>query len=185
MRVISGKFKGESLVSFENENIRPTSDRAKEMIFSTLNSILIKDKKKFLDLVILDCFCGTGALGIEAISRGALKATFIDSEQRSLNICRENCQKLDIMNLVELLKVDFIKDSLSQVHIKFDLFFCDSPYGQFSVSKLIQKFNKIIKKNSYGVVELPIQKDRLSFDGFEILKKKKISRSYFFFIKKL
>ncbi len=184
MRVISGKFKGVSLVNFENENVRPTSDRAKEMIFSTLNSILLKDRKKFTDLVVLDCFCGTGALGIEAISRGTQRVTFIDSKQSSLNICEKNCKKLKIMNSVELLKINFINDSLNKIFVKFDLFFCDSPYGEFSVSKLIRRFNKIIRKNSYGVIELPIQNNILTFDGFEILKKKKISKSSFFFIKK-
>ncbi len=185
MRVISGKFKGISLVNLKNETIRPTSDRAKEMIFSTLNSILLMDNKNLTDLLVLDCFCGTGALGIEAISRGARKVIFIDSEEDSLNICKKNCAKLNIMNSVEMIKLDFINNSLSQIYDKFDLFFCDSPYGKFCVSKLINKMNKIIKKNSYGVVELPIQKNKLVFQGFEILKKKKISKSHFFFIKKL
>ena len=58
MRIISGKFKGRKLVSFPNKNIRPTSDRAKEMIFSTLHSILKKKQKSFDKLKILDCFCG-------------------------------------------------------------------------------------------------------------------------------
>ena len=89
------------------------------------------------------------------------------------------------MNLVEMIKLDFIKSSLGQIDNKFDLFFCDSPYGKFCVSEVINKMKKIIKKNSYGVVELPIQKKKLIFQGFKILKKKKISKSHFFFIKRL
>ena len=183
MRVISGKFKGISLVNLENENIRPTSDRAKEMIFSTLNSILLMDDKNLTDLLVLDCFCGTRSLGIEAISRGARKVVFIDSEQDSLNICKKNCAKLNIMNLVEMIKLDFIKSSLGQIYNKFDLFFCDSPYGKFCVSEVINKMKKIIKKNSYGVVELPIQKKKLIFQGFEIIKQKKYLNITFFLLK--
>lgn len=185
MRVISGKFKGISLVNLENESIRPTSDRAKEMIFSTLNSILLMDDKYLKDLLVLDCFCGTGALGIEAISRGARRVVFIDSKEDSLNICKKNCLKLNIMHSVEMIKLDFTNSSLSQIYTKFDLFFCDSPYGKFCVSDLINKMKKIIKKDSIGVIELPIQKKKLKFQGFEIMKQKKISKSHFFFIKRL
>ncbi len=185
MRVISGKFKGSSLVTLKNNNIRPTSDRAKEMIFSTLNSILLKDKKKITDLLVLDCFCGTGALGIEAISRGAKEVTFIDSAQVSLKICKQNCEKLNILNSVEIIKLDFINDSLNQIKTKFDLFFCDPPYGEFSIDLLINKTIKIIKNNSYGILELPIQKNELKFDDFKILKERKISKSQFVFVKKI
>ena len=183
MRVISGKFKGVSLVNLKNRAIRPTSDRAKEMIFSTLNSILLMDNKNLTDLLVLDCFCGTGALGIEAISRGAQKVIFIDSEEESLNICKRNCEKLKIMNSVEMIKLDFVNNSLSQIYSKFDLFFCDSPYGKFVASELVNKMKKITKKNSYGVLELPIQKNKLTFQGFEILKKKKFLNLTFFLSK--
>ena len=64
------------------------------MIFSTLNSILLMDNKNLTDLLVLDCFCGTGALGIKAISRGARKVIFIDSEEDSLNICKKKLCKI-------------------------------------------------------------------------------------------
>ena len=89
MRIISGKFKTRLIKTPSNNSIRPTSDRAREMIFNTLNSLLIKDKKKITGQAIIDCFCGTGVLGIEALSRGAEHVTFIDSSNESLNLCRK------------------------------------------------------------------------------------------------
>ena len=69
MRIISGEFKGKILISPDNDEIRPTSDRGKEVIFDTLSSILYKQEKEYKEIDILDIFCGTGSLGIEAISR--------------------------------------------------------------------------------------------------------------------
>ena len=73
MRIISGKYRGTKLFLPPDDLIRPTSDRAKEMIFSTLNSIILKKKLNFDDMKVLDFFCGTGGLGIECISRGFKK----------------------------------------------------------------------------------------------------------------
>ena len=73
MRIISGKHRGTNLFLPPDDLIRPTSDRAKEMIFSTLNSIILKKKLKFDDMKVLDFFCGAGGLGIECISRGFKK----------------------------------------------------------------------------------------------------------------
>jgi 16S rRNA (guanine966-N2)-methyltransferase len=71
MRIISGRHRGTKLFLPPDDLIRPTSDRAKEMIFSTLNSILSKKKLKFDDMKVLDFFCGTGGLGILCISCGS------------------------------------------------------------------------------------------------------------------
>ena len=76
MRIISGNFKSIKLFSPKNSYIRPTLDRAKEMIFSTLNSILTARNLDFNNLIVLDCFCGTGALGFECLSRGSGKVFF-------------------------------------------------------------------------------------------------------------
>ena len=126
MRIISGKFKTRLIKTPSNNSIRPTSDRAREMIFNTLNSLLIKDKKKITGQAIIDCFCGTGALGIEALSRGAEHVTFIDSSNESLNLCRKNCQELKIIQNVKIVKLDIIKDKFPKFKDKFDLFFLRS-----------------------------------------------------------
>lgn len=184
MRIISGKFKKRLLNPPINNSIRPTSDRAREMIFSTLNSLLVKEKKNITEQSILDFFCGTGALGIEAISRGARHVTFIDSSIESLDLCRKNCEELEIHEDIEIVKLNIIEDNFPKFKDKFDLFFCDPPYQVYSVKFIIDKIKYLMKKNSYGVIELGEQIKDLDFDSFEIIKIKRISKSRFVFIKK-
>ena len=97
MRVISGQLKSQKLLKPKNSLIRPTSDRSKEMIFSTLISILRNENKKLEGLDVLDGFCGTGSLGIEALSRGAKTSTFVDSSKKSIELARNNCKKLGLI----------------------------------------------------------------------------------------
>ena len=87
MRIISGKYKGRKLSSFEGDAIRPTSDRAKEAIFSVLQFELAG--KSFYD-----AFCGSGAMGIEALSRGAKSALFTDKSIQSCKLTQKNLDTL-------------------------------------------------------------------------------------------
>ena len=89
MRIISGNFKSIKLFSPKNSYIRPTLDRAKEMIFSTLNSILTARNLDFNNLIVLDCFCGTGALGFECLSRGSGKVFFVDKSPHAINLVKK------------------------------------------------------------------------------------------------
>ena len=185
MRIISGKFRTRLIKTPRNNSIRPTSDRAREMIFNTINSLLIKDKKKITEQSILDFFCGTGALGIEAISRGAEQVIFIDSSNESLNLCKKNCEELKIIDNIKIIKLDIIKDRFPEFKSKFDLFFCDPPYQTYSIKLIIEKIGFLMKKNSYGVLELGEKKTDLNFDSFEIISTKRVSRSRFLFVKKI
>ncbi len=184
MRIISGKFKGRLLISSSGNNIRPTSDRAREMIFSTLNSILLKDKKSLEDLSVLDCFCGTGALGIEAISRGAKNVTFIDSSIDSLNVCKLNCKRLEITSISKTVKLNIMNANLNSFTKRFDLLLCDPPYSKFTVNQLIDKIGILLNNDSYGVLELPEEIKSIKLEDFEVLKMKIISKSQFIFLKK-
>lgn len=185
MRIISGKFRTRLIKTSRNNLIRPTSDRAREMIFNTLNSLLMKEKKKITGQLILDLFCGTGALGIEAVSRGAEQVIFIDSSKESLNLCRKNCEELKIVENIKIVKLDIIKDKFPKFKDKFDLFFCDPPYQTYSMKFIMEKISFLMKKNSYGVLELGEKKTDLNFDSFKIIKKKRVSRSRFVFVKKI
>ena len=90
MRIISGKFKGKKLFSPNNNKIRPTSDRAKEMIFNTLNSYFLDKNINFSDLIVLDCFCGSGAIGLEFLSRGSKEVIFVDNSLESIELAKKN-----------------------------------------------------------------------------------------------
>ncbi len=185
MKIISGKFKGRNLHGPNDNSIRPTSIRAKEMIFSTLDSMLFKDKKKLCDSLVLDCFCGTGALGIEAISRGAKKVIFVDKSQKAVDICRLNCSDLEIIKSSEIIKLDFFDYRIKQKITAIDIFFCDPPYQEFSVEKLLEQMKPIIKDHAFGILELPKHYKDIEFKDFYLLKTKFISSSKFCFLKKV
>ena len=123
MRIIAGTKRGVHLASFKSRNVRPTTDRTKEVIFNVLRNHVEGSH-------VLDIFSGTGSLGIEALSRGAAKAVFIDNDKNSNKILRENLNKSDFLNSSKVLTLP-AKHSLKKLSTmgqKFDLIFADPPY---------------------------------------------------------
>lgn len=119
MRVITGKFRGKPLKSPTSTNIRPTGDKVKQAIFTKLQ-FFIEGK------VVLDLFCGSGALGIEALSRGASEVVFVDKDTRSVKLTKEN---LKIVNAnSKVINADF-KVALEKFKQQFDLILIDPPYA--------------------------------------------------------
>ena len=184
MRIISGRLRGRKLKSFNNKLIRPTSDRAKETIFNTITSIFEKKKLSFSNVSVLDCFCGSGALGIECISRGVKKVFFVDKSIAAINLTKLNCQKLEIEKYCTFLNKSFEDSELKDLQV--DLFILDPPYGKFQLKKILSKVieTNLIKSKSIGVVELPKQKTLDEISDFKIISEKKISNSIFLFIEK-
>ncbi len=121
MRVISGKHRGRILHEFKGKDIRPTSDRAKEAIFSILQNDIVG--ASFLDL-----FAGTGSVGIEAISRGAERVVFCDKEKFSCDLCKANLKMLNIEAEVLLTPALFALNRFITRKDKFDVIFLDPPY---------------------------------------------------------
>ncbi|OYZ13254.1 MAG: 16S rRNA (guanine(966)-N(2))-methyltransferase RsmD [Sphingomonadales bacterium 28-64-96] len=121
MRVISGKWRGRALKAPAGESTRPTSDRAREAIFSMLTSRL----GTFEDLDVLDLFAGTGALGIEALSRGAGTASFIDNDAAAVKAIRANLAAMGTTGDVRQSPVASIGGAPRAHH----LVFLDPPYG--------------------------------------------------------
>lgn len=122
MRVISGKARGTKISTIESSKTRPTLDRVKESLFN-----IIQNDIKNSD--ILDLFAGSGALGIEALSRGAKKAIFCDNNKESINIIKENLQKTKLIDNAVIINKDY-KDCLKQFNEnqQFDIVFLDPPY---------------------------------------------------------
>jgi 16S rRNA (guanine(966)-N(2))-methyltransferase RsmD len=133
MRIISGIYKSRVLISPETPNVRPTSDRAKETIFNILGNII-----DFENTFCMDLFCGTGALGLECISRGAAKCLFADTDTRSV---MNNIKLLKEEEKCEVFRTDAVSFLSKNKSIKADLVFCDPPYD-------FQDYNKIIE---YGI----------------------------------
>ena len=184
MRIISGELKGKILISPDNNVIRPTSDRGKEVIFDTLSSILYKQHKEYKEIDILDIFCGTGSLGIEAISRGGKNISFIDNSEKAINLTRMNCEKLNINN-VNLLNYNFFDINLS-ITKQADVIFLDPPYKMYDPSEILRMLllKNLLKINGILIFETSVKNKVQDLKELRLLKKKKVSKSsYYFFIK--
>lgn len=184
MRIISGELKGKILISPDNDLIRPTSDRGKEVIFDTLSSILYKQGKEYKEIDILDIFCGTGSLGIEAVSRGSKNISFIDNSEKAINLTRMNCEKFNINN-VNLLNYNFFDINLSIIK-PADVIFLDPPYKMYDPSEILRMLlsKNFLKINGILILETSVKNKVQDLKELRLLKKKKVSKSlYYFFIK--
>lgn len=145
MRIIAGKYKGRKLLDFKGDNIRPTTDRVKETIFNIIQF-------KVPNAKVIDLFAGTGALGIEAMSRGADEVTLIDSSQDSINLIKSNIAKFQ--DKISIVKTD-ARLYLSRLFEQKDIFFIDPPYkselGIEAIKTIIEK--DLLSKNGVIVYE--------------------------------
>lgn len=182
MRIISGQLKSQKLIQPKDSFIRPTSDRSKEMIFSTLDSILKNDNRRLEGLRVLDGFCGSGSLGIECLSRGAKSSTFVDNCKNSLDLTINNCKKLSLMKKSYFLYYDLTNHI--EENKSFDLFFLDPPYKDNLInSSLKLLFNKKwIVNGSIGVIESKKDQEIEEFEFTTLIKRKKVGISSFSFI---
>ena len=123
MRIIAGKMKGTKLFTLDGDNTRPTLDRVKEPLFSIINF-------KLQNAIVLDLFSGSGALGLESISRGADKAFLCDNSRAAINIIKQNVQKTKAENNIEIVFKNYEKalEDFKNQKIKFDIVFLDPPY---------------------------------------------------------
>lgn len=127
MRIVAGKFRGKQLISPSDDSIRPTADRVRESMFNILGSRLgpVLEGKRVLDL-----FAGTGALGLEALSRGAAHVTFVDIGADARGIIRDHIQNFGVAGITKLLRRDATGLGVPGTFGQFDLVFLDPPYGQ-------------------------------------------------------
>jgi 16S rRNA (guanine966-N2)-methyltransferase len=123
MRIIGGKFKGHHLVSFQAGHIRPTTDRVKESLFNIISAEIEGAR-------VLDLFCGTGSLGLEALSRGATEVTFVEKNRKSIVITEQNLAKLKIENGYSIVTKDVLSFLKSYQGEPFDLVFADPPFTE-------------------------------------------------------
>lgn len=133
MRVIAGRFRGRPLTPPADMRLRPTTDRVRESLFNMLAHGLDLDWK---GARVADIFAGTGALGIEALSRGAAHATFVDNHGASLALVKRNLGSLGIAREAKVLKADAA--ALPPATAPFDLLFLDPPYGRDLVAPALQ-----------------------------------------------
>jgi 16S rRNA (guanine966-N2)-methyltransferase len=156
MRITGGKIRGRVLSSPRGMDIRPTTDRVREAIFNIIGQDLS-------GLKVLDLFAGTGSLGLEALSRGADHAVFIDNSNQSVNLIKKNLALCGFDDSATILKTDLKKGSrLNHPMLKaIDLIFLDPPYGKDLIIPLLEGMSRtdILKKSSCVVAELSKKED--------------------------
>jgi 16S rRNA (guanine(966)-N(2))-methyltransferase RsmD len=146
MRVITGLAKGQRLKAPKGLKTRPTTDRVKESLFNILADIPQRAK-------VLDLFAGSGGLGIEALSRGAEYAVFVDKSSASCQVIKDNLQSTGLQEKAAILRNDVLEvlEQLKRQGHIFTLIFCDPPYMTGLAEATLQRVNKL-KVVTYGAI---------------------------------
>lgn len=175
MRVIAGIYKGRKLAEFKGFEVRPTSDMARESLFNVLNF-------RVQDSVFLDAFSGTGAVGIEALSRGAKKVVFNDYSKESVKIIKENLAKISNPNNAEVKNGD--ANYLMQVKKgEFDIVFLDPPYNSSNAKEILESARESIRED--GIIVFEDQKPYLDeISGLELYDQRRYGKAYFSFFRR-
>ena len=191
MRILSGKFKGSKIltnkVKFKESNAfitRPTSERVKETLFNIIQHGFNID---FSKVSFLDCFSGSGAVGIEAISRGCTRVSFLEKNSVACECITKNLINFELYhnkeeNRFHILNYDFFDKKLTLGN-KFDVVFLDPPYDLLKAGKVFIRLKelRVTKINSLIIYES--NKELVSTDGLEILRSRKIGKTHLNFLK--
>ncbi len=161
MRVITGTARGVNLKTPEGLVTRPTTDRVKEAMFSIIHFDIPGAR-------VLDLFGGTGQLGIEALSRGAQSAVFVDAGEKACNLIKENLKRCKLEQQAKVVRSDYL-EFLSRCREKFDIVLLDPPYAEVFLENAIKKLTEIDILQSGGIIvaERPLGKELpWEFPGF-------------------
>lgn len=185
MRIITGKARGVKLNTLEGENTRPTSERAKEAIFSMIQ-FDIEGRE------VLDLFAGSGQMGLEAVSRGAASATFIDKSKDAAKVITQNVEKTKLSPDCRIFNSDvndFIR--VTKGKKKYDLVFIDPPYALRAVASTLKALleGEMLKPTSIVVCESEetdvFESDSALAERFEIIKRAKYGVAHITIVKPL
>ncbi|MBR5437892.1 MAG: 16S rRNA (guanine(966)-N(2))-methyltransferase RsmD [Clostridia bacterium] len=161
MRIISGKSRGVVLKTPEGMVTRPTADRVKEALFSIIQFDLPGTH-------VLDLFGGTGQLGIEAISRGARSAVFVDENKKACSLIQENIKRANLEKDCQVIRSDYAA-YLRRCREKFDIIILDPPYAEVFLENSLKLITEIDILQSGGIIvtERPVDKVlHLEFEGY-------------------
>ncbi|GLI35806.1 16S rRNA (guanine(966)-N(2))-methyltransferase RsmD [Desulforhabdus amnigena] len=154
MRIVAGAFRGRRLHSPRSDKIRPTTDRVREAVFSIIAAYLP-------EAGVLDLFAGTGALGLEALSRGACRAVFVDQSPEAIRLIRANVALCGVQEKVKVLhgSIDQVIRRLAGEGELFDVIFLDPPYGKGYVEKTLGRLGEIARCGALVIAEHSVKDD--------------------------
>jgi 16S rRNA (guanine966-N2)-methyltransferase len=167
MRVIGGQLRSRRLKSPGKLAMRPTSDPLRETLFNVLGPAIE-------DSLFFDLYAGTGAIGIEAISRGAREAIFVESHKGAANLIRQNVESLKIESRVEVIEADAVRalEVLAQRKLVADFIFLDPPYAEAEERLRVLEFldeSHLVAPSGIVIVEHSVKTDLPErFDGLEL-----------------
>ncbi len=162
MRVITGKARGIQLKTPDGMQTRPTTDRVKEALFSIIHFDIPGAK-------VLDLFGGTGQLGIEALSRGAKSAVFVDQSEQACRLIKENLKRTRMEQESRVVRGDYL-DYIGRCGEQFDIIFLDPPYAEVFLENALKRITEIDILHSGGIIvaERPLGKELpWEFPGYE------------------
>lgn len=142
MKVITGSARGRNIITVEGLDVRPTTQKVKEAIFSTIQFSVP-------GAMVLDLFCGSGQMGIEALSRGAEFAVFVDNSKKSQEVTKQNLINCDLFKQARVVAMDY-KSFLTTTKDTFDIAFLDPPYNKGILNEVLPLI--VSKMASNGVI---------------------------------
>lgn len=177
MRIVAGSKRGLKLNTIESDSTRPTKDMVREALFSIILEYIPNS-------TVLDLFAGSGAIGIEALSRGASKCYFSDNNPECIKVIKDNLTKASFLNQSETYKLDYL-DMIDKVrNVSFDVIYIDPPYNLGLGIKAIERISSydLLKKN--GILVFETDTGELAPDEigvFTKIKSKKYGRNFLSF----
>ncbi len=181
LRVIAGEARSIPLMTLDGLDTRPTTDRVKETLFNLLQNDIYGCR--FLDL-----FAGSGQIGIEALSRGAKSACFVEKNKKAAEIITKNLEKTKLIDNSILIKKDVVS-ALSVLTDTYDIIFMDPPYALNIEREVLSKIkeNRLLDEDGFVIIEADIKRD-FSFvteEGFEITKIKQYKTNQHIFLREV
>jgi 16S rRNA (guanine966-N2)-methyltransferase len=175
MRVVAGTLRGRPIVAPEGEGTRPTTDRAREATFNSLVSLgAVEDAK------VIDLFAGSGAMGIEALSRGAASCAFLERDRKALDSIRHNIKTLQLADNTTVLSGDVMTNVVALRNV--DLVLADPPYDFDRWVDLLTVLNLVIAPG--GVVVTESGREIQPPEGWEAIRSKRYGRAWVAFLQR-
>ena len=180
MRILAGSYKGRQLSGGHDKSIRPMTSKNKESIFAILDNF-------FLNQNVLDLFCGSGSLGLESLSRGAARTTFVDRNKYSLVVLKENINTLNLESgRIRIIAGDVLP-YLEKENNSYRLIFADPPFQYDKIQKVVDTVFRYNRLDKEGIMVLHHEKTNPIHQNervYRILKQKKTGRSLISFLAK-
>ena len=181
MRIISGKARGTKLYTLDGTATRPTLDRVKESLFNIIQNDIE-------DSTVLDLFSGSGAIGLEAASRGAKKTILCDKSKEAITVIKKNIEKTHLSEKVELYNLDYELLLKTKIKEKIDIVYIDPPYDSDFVIKSLKNIidKELVKDDSTIIIETDDEQrilNNLKEMKVEITDKRKYGRAILIFLK--